>query len=112
MSKPRINISDKLKQNKKITEEFEVMLGGLTLEELIGLKIEVSARNLKGKIYGVNLLGATSRMVKDAALSYAINFCKNEQSGALLLGILLKDFKIKKNRYFKKMKMEELDAQL
>ena len=106
----RINISDKLKQNKKITEEFEVMLGGLTLEELIGLKVEVSARNMKGKFYGIDLLSAIARASRDAAMSYAVNYCKNDLSAAHMLGLNLQEYNVRKNRFLKIMKMEELDG--
>ena len=38
------SLSKKLKQDKKITEEFEVMMNNLSLEELIGLKLELAAK--------------------------------------------------------------------
>ena len=35
------SLSKKLRQEKKSNDEFEVMMGNLTLEELIGLKLEL-----------------------------------------------------------------------
>lgn len=106
----KVNLSDELKLKKKITEEFEVMLNGLTLEEIIGLKIEVSARNLKGKLYGVDLLGCLRKSAKDAAFLYAINYCKNEQTAAFLLGLTTQEYKVAKYNFLKNRKMEELDG--
>lgn len=108
----RINLSDELKLKKKITEEFEVMLGGLTLEEIIGLKLEVSARNLKGKLYGVNLLDSLKRSSRDAAFSYVLNFCRNEPTAAFLLGLTTQEYKVAKHAFLKNKKMEELDGEL
>jgi hypothetical protein len=108
----RINLSDELRLKKKITEEFEVMLGGLTLEEIIGLKLEVSAGNLKGKLFGINLLDSLRKSSKDAAFSYVLNFCKNEQTAALLLGLTAHEYKVAKHKFLKDKKMEELDGEL
>ena len=49
------SISKKLKRNKLITEDFEVMLNNLSLEEIIALKLELSSRTLNSKMYGFNL---------------------------------------------------------
>ena len=38
------SISNKLKNQGKSNDEFEVMVSNLTLEDLIGLKLELSAR--------------------------------------------------------------------
>lgn len=111
MKKERINLSDKLRIEKKITEEFETMLGGLTLEEIIGLKVEVSARNLKGKLYGIDLYNAMVKISKDAAFSYAINYCRSEQAAASLLGMSLYKFNLLRTKYNKK-KREQVDGEL
>jgi hypothetical protein len=111
MRKTKINISDKLRIEKKITEEFETMLGGLTLEEIIGLKVEVSARNLKGKLYGIDLYNAMSKIAKDAAFSYAMSYCRSEADAAILLGMNLHTFNLLRTKYNKK-KREQVDGDL
>ena len=111
MRKDRTNLSDKLKLEKKINEEFEVMLSGLTLEELIGLKIEVSARRLKGKLYGIDLYNSMAKMAKIAAFEYAYNFCRSDESAASLLGMNLHAFNLLRTKY-NKNKRVKVDGEL
>ena len=40
------SISKKLKRERRITEEFEVMLNNLSLEEIIALKLELASKIL------------------------------------------------------------------
>jgi hypothetical protein len=44
------NVYNKLKTDKKITEEFEELLQELSLEELIAIKLHVSTKFLNGKL--------------------------------------------------------------
>ena len=44
---------NKLKREKKITDDFEVMLNTLTLEEIIALKLELSSYNINNKLYNL-----------------------------------------------------------
>ena len=111
MKHKKINLLDKLRLEKKINEEFEVMLGGLTLEELIGAKIEVSARNLKGKLYGIDLYTAMAKIAKHAAFDYAYNYCKSDHGAATLLGMNLYKFNLLRTKYNKRKK-EQVDAEL
>lgn len=81
------SISKKLKKKKKITEEFEVMLSGLTLEDIISLKLELSSNLIKGKLYGTNIYNVLPLIAREAALKYALSACKTKNSAAAFLGI-------------------------
>ena len=50
-----LSFSNKLRNQGKSNEAFEVMLAALTLEEIIGLKLECASRLTSGKMYGFNL---------------------------------------------------------
>ena len=50
------SVARKLRKDKKTTEEFEVMLGNLSLEEVVALKLELSGKIIKGKLYGFQKL--------------------------------------------------------
>ena len=63
-------ISSKLKQTNKITKEFEVMLGSLSLENVIALRLELAARPVKGKFY-LPLHKALIPIIKQAAVYFA-----------------------------------------
>ena len=43
------SILKKLRSERKITEEFEVMLNNISLEETIALKLELASKLVKGK---------------------------------------------------------------
>ena len=47
----KYSLRNKLKREKKITDDFEVMLYSLTLEEVIGLKLELAASHINNKLY-------------------------------------------------------------
>jgi benzoyl-CoA reductase/2-hydroxyglutaryl-CoA dehydratase subunit BcrC/BadD/HgdB len=81
------SISKKLKREKKITEEFEVMLNNLSLEEIIALKLELASKIIKGKLYGLNIYNNLPIIAKDAAVKYAFSACRTKTAAAAMLGI-------------------------
>lgn len=86
----KFSITSLLRSQGKITDEFEVMLNNLSLEELIALKLEISSRFLKGRMYGLNLFKSLPRIARDAAVKYAISACGNKNEAALILGVTTK----------------------
>ena len=94
------SLGKKLKQEDKITEEFEVMLNNLTLEEVIGLKLELAAKAAGGMLYGMSLWAAMPNITKDAILKYALSATTSKMEAARFLGVnkarfnkLLKQYK-------------------
>jgi hypothetical protein len=105
------NLSDKLRKEKRITPEFEVMMNTLTLEELIGLKIELSAGSTKSKLYGFKVWRSIPYIAREALLMYVYTHSPTVGDAASLLGIstteyyeLLYRFEIQKK--FKKKEKE------
>ena len=101
------SISHKLRSEGKITSDFEVMLSGLTLEEIIGLKLELSARAVAGKLFGFKMWQNIPNIAKDSVLRYVHSAAKTKDEAASFLGMdksnyrkLLKKFKIED--YFNK----------
>ena len=47
------SLSRKLRRESKSNDQFEVMLSQLTLEEVIGLKLELASKVLGGKLFGL-----------------------------------------------------------
>lgn len=58
------SVSAKLKKERKSSDEFEFMLNKLSLEEIIALKLEITARVLGGKYYGFQLWSAIPKLLK------------------------------------------------
>jgi len=93
------SISKKLKRDKKISEDFEVMLNNLSLEEIIALKLELASKVVKNKLYGINIYKTLPRISKDAALKYAISACRTKYSAAAFLGITYRRLKQIQRKY-------------
>lgn len=77
------------------------MLGNLTLEEIIAIKLELSAKTLGSPLYGVPLWNSLTNIVQDAVLKFAISTTYTSSEAARLLGIeqkhlypLVKKFRI------------------
>lgn len=81
------SLSKKLKQEGRSSDEFEVWVGRLSLEELIALKLEISARMLGGKLYGFNLWSAMPKIAKDAVLMFAISSSNTIEEAATILNM-------------------------
>ena len=94
-----LSLSNKLRQEGKSSEEFEIMLASLTLEELIGLKLETASRLSGGKLYGLNLWSAIVQITKEALYNAVISISKTNKEATRILGINDDTFNILKRKY-------------
>ncbi len=85
------SISKKLQKDKKISDEFEVMINSLTLEEVIALKLELSTRSLRGKFYGFPIWKSLPEITRDAVLKYALSATRSKKEAARFLGITISE---------------------
>ena len=81
------SLRNKLKNEKKIDDHFEILLNGLTIEELIGLKLEVASSHTNNRLYGFPILSAMRSICEEACIRYAASACKTTVEAALFLGI-------------------------
>ena len=105
------SIANKLKSENKIDEKFEVMLSSLTLEEIIALRLELAAKAVNYKLYGVNIWQNLPNIVQESVLKYAYSAARTKGEIASFLGInksslkkLLKKYDI--TNYFSKGEAE------
>ena len=94
-----LSLSHKLRQEGKSSEEFEIMLASLTLEELIGLKLETASRLSGGKLYGLNLWSAIVQITKEALYNAVISISKTNKEATRILGINDDTFNTLKRKY-------------
>lgn len=102
------SISNKLRKNGKTSEEFEMIFNGLSLEEVIALKLELASKSsFNGKLYGLPLWYSIPSIVKDAMLKYALSATRSKREAARFLGLnefslkmLIKKYKV--DNYFEK----------
>ena len=93
------SISNKLKKEKKVTDEFEIMLASLTLEEVVALKLEIASKAVNGKLYGLPLWRTIPNITKDAMLKCAYSITNSQGDAARFLGINVKEFKQLVNKF-------------
>jgi len=107
------SLSNKLRREGKSSEEFEILFNNLSLEEVIGLKLELASKfGLRGKMYGLPIWYSLRTIVKDAVLKYAVSATRSKREGARFLGLQEQNFNllIKKHKidsYFE----EEVDKE-
>ena len=93
------SISNKLKSEGKINERFEIMLSSLTLEEIIGLRLELAAKTVNHKLYGLNIWHSLQDIVRDAVLKYAYSAARTKGEAAAFLGLDKNTLKKLLNKY-------------
>ncbi len=94
------SIAFQLRQEGKSDHEFEHKLNKLTIEELLTLKLELSARHiLNGKLYLFSLWDSLDDILKETLFKFAETMCEDENQAKLFLGM-----RYKKYKKYKKMK--------
>ena len=93
------SLSKKLRQEKKTNNEFETMLCNLSLEEVIGLKMELSSKPVNNRLYGLPVWKNLTDVVKDAILKYAYSATRTQVEAMRFLGLKQDRFQKLKNKY-------------
>ena len=81
------SVINKLLYNNIINESTLTFIDSMTLEDLIAIKLELSARYINNKLYAFNLLSNTNRLVKEAIIKFAISATQSKMDAARFLGI-------------------------
>lgn len=79
-------MSAQLREAKKSTEEFEIMLNQLTFEEVIILRLELMAKSMNGKIHGFPLLRNLKHIVRHCLLVFAFLYASSYREASMILG--------------------------
>ena len=93
-----------LKEKRKINDDFLNTLSSLSIEEIIAVKLELSARLTKHKFYNFPLWKAIPAICKDAILKFVLSACESKRDGARMLGIDIREF----DRLLKRYNTEKL----
>jgi len=111
------SLSKKLRRESKINDEFEAMVNNLSLEEIIGLKLELASRHFGGKMYGIPIWHSLKNIVQDAILKYTMSATRTKKEASRFLGLtpadlnkLLKKYDVE--NYFEKNDKNELTSEL
>jgi len=80
-------------------KNFELILGNLTLEDLITAKLELSAKGLNGKLFGFPIFKNINQITKESLVRFALRFCNSQKQAAALLGLSVAEFKAYIKKY-------------
>jgi hypothetical protein len=101
------SLSKKLRREERSNDEFEIMLSQLTLEEVIGLKLELGSKTLDGRLFGLPIWTSLHSIVQDAVLKYTFSASRTQGEAMRFLGLkkvemhkLVKKYNI--DNYFQK----------
>tara|TARA_A100001515_G_scaffold29399_1_gene22833 strand:+ start:2117 stop:2500 length:384 start_codon:yes stop_codon:yes gene_type:complete len=103
------SVIKKLKRENKISEEFEIMLNNLTLEEIIAIKLEAATKAFGGKSYGLPIWRSMREITQHAVLKFAVSACRTNREAASFLGISAKELRELTKKYNIKSFFEEID---
>jgi len=108
------SLSKKLRRENKSNDEFEVMISQLTLEELIGLKLELASKVLDGRLFGLPVWNSMHSIVQDAMLKWVYSASRTKGEAMRFLGLQQAHFislirKYKVDDYFSDLDIDKDD---
>jgi len=108
------SVAKLLRRQKKTSPQFEIMLNGLSLEEVIALKLELAAQASGSPLYGVPIWKNLITIVRDAVIKYALSATRTKKEAARFLGMDEAGFWRRQNyyqteSYFSEEKKDEKD---
>ena len=77
----------KLKKENKINNELEIMFNQLSLEEVIGIKLELASKAAGNSLYGLPIWYSLKNIVQEAVIKYAVSATRTKGEAARLLGL-------------------------
>jgi hypothetical protein len=83
----------KLRKEKNTTDELEILLNSLSLEEIIGLKLELASKAAGSKLYGLPIWFSLQDIVKEAVFKYAISATRTKGEAIRFLGLTPRYFR-------------------
>jgi len=95
----RYSLVRKLRRDKKTSEEFESMLSALSLEEIIGLKLELASRAIDNRLFGLALWSGMPYIVHEAVFKYAVSATRTKLECMNFIGMKNQRFYELWNRY-------------
>lgn len=98
-----LSIIQKFKDQNKINDETLVILNTFTIEDLLAIKLELSANNINNRLYGLDIWKKSDYIIKDAILKFAVSTTKSKKDAARFLGVSYSEF----NSLYKRYQLED-----
>ena len=88
------------------SNSIESILNSLTLEQIIALKLELSSRIVKGKLFGFPIFKTIDYIIKDSLVKFSLSATKSQKEAAAMLGITVKDLRLFCKKYNSEQDLE------
>ncbi len=98
-----LSVIQKFKDQNKINDETLVVINTFTIEDLLAIKLELSAANINNRLYGLDIWKKSDYIIKDAMLKFAVSTTKSKKDAARFLGVSYSEF----NSLYKRYQLEE-----
>ena len=82
-----------LKIKDQISDSVLISINTLPIEDLIAVKLELSANHLNNRLYGFDIWRNAGHIIKEALLKFAISTTKSKKDAARFLGLTYSEFK-------------------
>lgn len=105
------SVINKLLKEENINENFLLVMNNISLEDLIALKLEISAKSSGGDIFGIPIWYSLRDICRDATLKFAISAARTKAEAATFLGISISTLKDYIEKYDIKNFFEERDEE-
>tara|TARA_R110002110_G_scaffold83491_2_gene216702 strand:- start:505 stop:846 length:342 start_codon:yes stop_codon:yes gene_type:complete len=76
-----------------LQDDLLVNINKLSLEDLIAVKLELSANNINNRLYGFDLWKKSNHIMKEALLKFAISTTNSKKDASRFLGLTYLEFK-------------------
>ena len=76
-----------------LQDDLLVNINKLSLEDLIAVKLELSAKNINHRLYGFDLWRQSNHIIKEAMLKFAVSTTQSKKDAARFLGLTYLEFK-------------------
>jgi hypothetical protein len=90
-----------LRKEGRVNEEFLNVTSELKLEEIIAVKLELSSKMMRGKLYNFPLWYSLPSICKDACMLFARTCCNTKADMASVLGVPYEYFTELYKKYYK-----------
>ncbi len=93
------SVISKLEREGKLTEQAQLVINKLTLEEIIAVKLELAAKSSGGFIYGLPIWNSLINIARDATLKFALSATRTKAEAARFIGINIENFNLYLKQY-------------
>jgi methionyl-tRNA formyltransferase len=93
------SVIKKLKDQNKINDSNLICINNISIEDLIAVKFELSAKHINNRLYGFDIWHRSNYIIKEAILKFAISATKSKKDAARFLGLTYGEFKRITSKY-------------